>query len=137
MCSPCCQNCAWIFFLLLFMETTSWNCIVTKCVQQMEHNIVAVLSLFYAAVVQVPTIVFSLIGLQSSSFFLCFFLSVVLLAKIVLPQVSIKAPNPCNFTNHRMRVTKIALTCLDNNQMCEWTLFAFCKMISRLHCNRY
>ena len=72
----------------------------------MQHNNV-LLTMFYAAVVQVPTIVFSLIGLQSSSFF-----SLLLskgcsnstdCGKLKLRQASIKAQNPCNILNHSKR----------------------------------
>ena len=65
------------------------------------RHINVVLTLFYAAVVQVPTIVFSLIGFQSSSFFLCFFPKVVLLAKIALR-------SSCGKSGSRLKILAIS-----------------------------
>ena len=81
---------------------------------QMQHNNVAVLTLFYAAVVQVPTIVFAIL-----IFFPVLLFKGCSISKdygaLKLRQASIKAQNPCNITNHRERGTKIVLSCLDNN----------------------
>lgn len=86
---------------------------------QMRHNDVA-WTMFYAAVVQVPTIEFSLIGLQSSSFFFPLLLSKGCsistdCGALKLRQASIKAQNPCNITSRSKRATKIVLSCLDND----------------------
>ena len=54
----------------------------------MQHNNVAVLTLFYAAVVQVPTIVFAIL-----IFCPCFFLKVVLLARIMVRSSRGKPPS--------------------------------------------
>ena len=69
-CSPCCQNCVrnfvivvllLLFFFLAFLCGPRQGTVtITECVPQIQHNSVAILSLFYAAaVVQVPAIVFS------------------------------------------------------------------------------
>ena len=80
----------------------------------MQHNNVAVLTLFYAAVVQVPTIVFAIL-----IFFPVLLFKGCSISKdygaLKLRQALIKAQNPCNITNHRKRGTKIVLSCLDNN----------------------
>lgn len=49
-----------VFFLAFLCGPRQGTVTITECVPQIQHNSVAILSLFYAAaVVQVPAIVFS------------------------------------------------------------------------------
>ena len=79
----------------------------------MRHNNV-VLTLFYAAVVQVPTIVFFFYWLSILIFFPLLLSKGCSISKdcvaLKLRQVWIKAQNPCNITNHGKRATKIVLS---------------------------